>query len=330
MTSLLDTIDGPRIQHAAHAISPFIRKTPCLMVPELGHITSVPVYLKLENLQYTGAFKIRGNAYKLSTLSDEELAAGVVTASSGNHGLGLSLSALRRSVSAVVVVPMKTPQNKMEKLKEYRANVLMDGETYHEAVSRAMAIAQDTGARYISSFDDPDIITGNATMGLEIFQAVPNLRLIISPIGGGGGISGIALALKALSPSVRIIGVQAKKAASMVSSLAAGRRRAIQEVDTLADGIAVKEPGRLTFPLVQRLVDDVVVVSDEEMKEAAKVLLQRARVVSELAGSASVAALKKIQGYPSSGSIVCLISGGNIDTQLLTAILCQSEKGAGD
>ncbi len=316
-----NNIDLNQIKAAAAAIAPLIIRTPCVKSGELSAVYGCPVYLKLENLQVTGAFKIRGNAYKLLKMSDEELQSGVVTASSGNHGLGLSLSALRRRVKAKILVPVRTPVNKVQKLKRYGADVIVEGDTYDEAAARARKISKEEGLAYIPSFDDIDIITGNATMGLEIYEDVPDISLMIAPVGGGGGISGIALALKGLCPSVRIIGVQAEGAASMACSLESGERKALEEVNTIADGIAVGKPGRLTFPLVRELVENVLVVSEEEILNAAALLACSAKVVAEPAGAASAAALRKIKDLPGEGSVVCLVSGGNIDRKLLAEIL---------
>lgn len=318
---MIDFIGLEQVKEASSAIAPFILRTPCIRSEALSRKFKCPVYLKLENLQITGAFKIRGNAYKLSKMPHSELAAGVVTASSGNHGLGLALSAFRRSVSAKILVPSRTPRNKIRKLTGCGADVVISGRTYNEAVLEAKKIADEEGRVYIPSFDDADIITGNATMGLEIYRDVPDISLMVAPVGGGGGISGLSLALEGLSPSVRIIGAQAAGAASMVSSLEAGERKPLEEINTIADGIAVSEPGELTFQVVRELVEEVAVVSDEEIKEAVAFLACSAGTAAEPAGAAAAAALGKIKELPERGAVVCLVSGGNIDRELLADIL---------
>ncbi len=318
---MINLIGLEKIKEASSAIAPFILRTPCIRSEELSKKFKCPVYLKLENLQVTGAFKIRGNAYKLSKMPDSELSFGVVTASSGNHGLGLSLSASRRSVSAKILVPSPTPRNKIQKLHALGADVVISGNTYNEAVLEAKRLALEEGRAYIPSFDDADIITGNATMGLEIYRDVPDISLMVAPIGGGGGISGLGLALKKLSPSVRIIGAETGGAASMAFSLEAGERKSLEEINTVADGIAVSEPGGLTFRLVRELAEEVVVVSDEEIKEAVRFLACSAGTVAEPAGAAAAAALGKIKELPGRGAVVCLVSGGNIDRELLAAVL---------
>jgi threonine dehydratase len=314
-------INFESIENASRVISPLIIRTPCVRSGELSKIFNRPVYLKLENLQVTGAFKIRGNAYKLTKMSDEELQAGVVTASSGNHGLGLSLSALRRSVKAKIVVPVRTPENKIEKIKQFGADVLIEGESYRESVVKAKKIASQEGSVYVSSFDDIDIITGNATMGIEIFEDVPDISLMIAPVGGGGGISGISLALRKLSPSVRIIGVQAAGAASMGLSFSEGCRVELESVNTVADGIAVAAPGEITFPIVREFVEKIVTVQEDSILAAVGLLAYRAKIVAEPAGAASLAALSTIEDFPAEGSVVCLVSGGNIDKKVLAGAI---------
>lgn len=310
------------IKEAANRIKKFINRTPCVPSQRLSEHYNRNIYLKLENLQITGGFKIRGNANKLSSLSNSELGSGVVTASSGNHGLGLSLSAKHRFVNATIVVPKRTPWNKIEKLKKYGAEVIINGDNYDEAVLTAKEIEKNQGFLYIPSFDDLDIITGNGTIGLEIYEDVPDTNLVVCPIGGGGGISGIGLALKGFSPSIRVIGVEAQGASSMKYSLIANKCICLEKINTLADGIAVRQPGRIPFEIVKDIVEEIIVVSDDEMKKALCQLVLKDKIVPELAGAASVAALSKIK-LPKFGAIVCLISGGNIDQKLLVSILKQ-------
>ncbi len=309
------------IKNAARAVAGLVIRTPAVLSPELSRVYGCSVYLKLENLQYTGAFKIRGNSFKLLNMAERALASGVVTASSGNHGLGLSLAARRLSASAKIVVPSKTPANKVEKIKSYGAEVIICGETYDDSAARAKAFAEEEGRIYVPSFDDRDIIAGNAGMGLEIHDDVPGAELVVCPVGGGGGISGISLALKQLSPGIRVVGVQAEGACSMARSIESGGRRELESADTIADGIAVRMPGELTFPIVRDLAEKIVLVSDEEIIRAVGMLAKCARVVAEPAGAAAVAALDRIDDLPRGGSVVCLISGGNIDKDRLVEAL---------
>ncbi len=321
MDAALKSLNLTGLREIRAAIDKFINRTPCIYSEELSERIGKPVYLKMENLQITGAFKARGNAYKLSTLSDEELKNGVVTASSGNHGLGMSAAARRRLVPARVFVPVGTPQIKIDKLKKYGAEVSIQGATYDEAVVLAQQTAEKDGSLYISSFEDVNIIKGNTTIGLEIFEDVPTPGLVIVPIGGGGGISGVSLARNIMSPKTKIMGAEVIGAASMFHSLKAGKRQALKEISTLADGIKVAQPGQLAFGLAQKYVEEVITVNEEDLQNTLRELVVKAKIVPELAGCASVAALDKIDVKSFEGPIVCMISGGNIDLQLLNKIL---------
>lgn len=315
-------VTSKNLNKVSKRIKRYINRTPCIYSQELSEYFNHPIYLKLENLQVTGGFKIRGNLNKMSILSKEKkLKSGVVTASSGNHGLGLSLSARYYSVNATVVLPNRTPKNKIKKIKKYGAKVVIRGETYNESVIYATKISNENGSLYIPSFDDYDIIVGNATIGLEIYKDVPNISMVICPIGGGGGISGIGLALRNLSQSVNIIGVQAEGASSMFHSLKSGKIVRLEKVETLADGIAVCEPGKKTFDIVKKIVNNIVLVSDEEMQKTVRKLMFSEKIIVELAGAASVAGLYKLDLSSIDGAIVCLISGGNIDEKFLLDII---------
>lgn len=314
-------IDMQKFMEARERIGGYIHKTPCLPFQDLSETMHRSIFMKLENLQATGGFKLRGNLNKLLSLGRENLGSGVVTASSGNHGLGLSFSARLMDIKATVVVPEKTPKNKVEKLNSYGARVILQGAHYDEAVKRAEEIARETGALYVPSFDDPDIIAGNGTIGLEILEKVPDVGLYICPIGGGGGISGSGLALKAVKPDIKIIGVEAEGAASMKASLEAGKPVQLPEVKTRAEGIAVSKPGNLPFQIVRDIVDEIVTVSEEELEEALRYLVSKGRVVPELAGTASIAALMTEKVVPGDKPVVCLVTGGNIDIQLLSSLL---------
>jgi len=298
-----------------------IIKTPCIYCDFLSTKYDHEIYLKLENLQKTGAFKIRGNSYKISKFPADKLAGGVITASSGNHGLGLSLAASLKSVRARIIVPEKTPENKIEKIKKYGAEIEIRGSNYDQAVDYARSTAAEEGLIYIPSFDDPEIIKGNSTLGLEMLTQVDKPGAVLTPIGGGGGISGICLAREIISPETKVIGVEAAGAASMLISTEKGRRIRLKEVNTLADGIKVAEPGELTFEIVKNKVSEIITISEEELFKAFKILLKEAKIVAELAGCASTAALEKIDFKTIEGPIVLLISGGNIDSSLIMEIL---------
>ena len=310
------------IKEAQERIKGAINKTPCLYSLPLSRISGKEVFLKLENLQVTQAFKVRGNANKISLLSKKEKNRGVITASSGNHGQGLSLAALRAGIKAVIVLPEVAPKNKIEKIKENKAEVIIKGKTYDDACSYAHSLSKKIGYTYIQSFDDLDVIAGNGSIGLEILEEVPQTQMIICPIGGGGGISGVALAAKQIKPDIKIIGVEAEKSPSMLESIKAGKIIELSSADTFADGIAVRKPGIINFEIVKKYVDKIVTVSEEEMKSAIFILAKEAKVVAEGAGASSVAALlsKKVLINDIS-NIVCIITGGNIDMNLFMSIL---------
>jgi len=311
-----------KIKEARERIKGSVNKTPCIYSLPLSRIIKKDVFLKLENLQLTQAFKARGNANKIALLSKKEKESGVITASSGNHGQGLSLAALRAGIKAVIILPEVAPKNKIEKIKENKAEVIIKGKTYDDACSYAHSLSKKMGYTYIPSFDDLDIIAGNGSIGLEILEEVPQSQMIICPIGGGGGISGLALAAKQIKPDIKIIGVEAERSASMLESIKSGKIVELSSADTFADGIAVKKPGKINFEIVKKYVDDIITVSEEEMKSAIFTLAKEAKTVAEGAGASSVAALlsKKVP-IKAISNIVCIITGGNIDITLFKSIL---------
>ena len=311
-----------KIKEAQERIKAMINKTPCIYSLPLSRIIKKEVFLKLENLQVTQAFKARGNANKITLLNKKGGSKGVITASSGNHGQGLSLAALRADMEAVIVLPEVAPKNKIEKIKENKAKVIIKGKTYDDACNYAHSLSKKIGYTYIPSFDDLDIIAGNGSIGLEILEEVPQTQMIICPIGGGGGISGIALATKQTKPDIQIVGVEAERSASMLESIKAGKIVELPSADTFADGIAVRKPGEINFEIVKKYVDDIITVSEEEMKSAIFTLAKEAKTIAEGAGASSVAALlfKKIP-IKDISNIVCVITGGNIDITLFNSIL---------
>lgn len=311
-----------KIKEARERIRGAINKTPCIYSLPLSRITKKEVFLKLENLQVTQAFKARGNANKIALLSAKEKNRGVITASSGNHGQGLSLAALRAGIKAVIVLPEVAPKNKIEKIKENKAEVIIKGKTYDDACSYAHSLSKKMDYTYVQSFDDLDIIAGNGSIGLEILEEVPQTQMIICPIGGGGGISGVALATKQIKPDIQIIGVEAERSPSMFESVKAGKIIELSSAETFADGIAVRKPGEINFKIVKKYVDKIITVSEDEMKSAIFTLAKEAKIIAEGAGASSVASLlsKKVLINDIS-NIVCIITGGNIDMNVFNSIL---------
>ena len=306
-----------KIKDARERIRDKVNKTPCIYSLTLSRILQKEVFLKLENLQLTQAFKARGNANKMSLLTQDEKNRGVITASSGNHGQGLSLAALLAGVKATIFLPEVAPQNKIDKIKENKAEVIIKGKTYDDACHYAHILAKEKNYVYIQSFDDLDVIAGNGSIGLEILEDVPQAQMIICPIGGGGGISGVSLAAKQLKPDIKMVGVEAERAPSMLKSIEAGKVIELNSADTFADGIAVRKPGEINFKIVKKYVDSLVTVSEEEIKSAIFTLAKEAKIIAEGAGAASVAALlsNKID-IKNISNIVCMISGGNIDVEI--------------
>jgi threonine dehydratase len=294
----------------------------------LSSVVGGPVLLKCENLQRTGSFKIRGAYVRMSHLSPEERARGVVAASAGNHAQGVALAARMLGIKATVFMPEGAPIPKLNATRGYGAEVLFHGATLDEALTRAIAYAEETGAVLIHPFDHTDIVAGQATCGLEIAEQAPSAASVIVPTGGGGLIAGIALAVKALRPDVRVIGVQAEGAAAYPGSLAAGAPVALETMSTMADGIAVACPGAVPFAEIAAHVDEVVTVSEESISQALVLLLERAKMVVEPAGAVGVAAVLDQPDRFSTPSVVVL-SGGNIDPLLLGKVIRHGMASAG-
>lgn len=279
-----------------------------------------PVLLKCENLQRTGSFKIRGAYVRLSRLSEEERARGVVAASAGNHAQGVALAAKMLGIKATVFMPDGAPIPKVNATRGYGAEVRFFGEYLTQALVAAQAFSDETGAVFIHPFDHPDIVAGQGTVGLEILQQAPEAATVLVPTGGGGLIAGIAIAIKGLRPDVRVVGVQAEEAASFPESLRQGQPVALERMTTMADGIAVACPGDVPFAAIQKYVDEVVTVSEDSMSRALVMLLERAKMVVEPSGAAAVAALMdtpKAFATP----VVAVLSGGNVDPLLLGKLI---------
>lgn len=282
------------------------------------------IFLKLENMQTTGAFKVRGAYNKLACLTKEEASRGVVAASAGNHAQGVAFSASKLGMKSTIFMPIFTPPLKVLATKGYGAEVILAGESFDDAFAASQEYCKEHNATYIHPFNDPLIIAGQGTIGLEIHDQLPDVDVVIVPIGGGGLISGVALAIKEMNPNIRVIGVQAEGAASMYTSRNEHHIVALPTVNTIADGIAVKRPGDLTFDLVQQYVDEIVTVSDTEIAHTAYLLLQRAKILAEPSGVTSMAAALFKKTDIKGKNVVPLISGGNINMQILEQIV---EKG---
>jgi threonine dehydratase len=294
----------------------------------LSHQAGAPVHLKCENLQRTGSFKIRGAIVRMTRLSAEERAHGVVAASAGNHAQGVALAAQHLGIRATVFMPEGAPIPKEKATRAYGAEVRFHGHTVDEALTEAQKFTAETGAILIHPFDHPDIVAGQGTCGLEILEQCPDVGSILVPLGGGGLLAGIATAVKAVRPEIRVVGVQAERAAAYPGSLEAGEPRPISGMATMADGIAVGCPGKVPFASIQRCVDDVFTVSEESMSTALLQLLERAKMVVEPAGAAAVAAvLDRPREFP--GPVVPVLSGGNIDPLLLMRVIRHGMAAAG-
>ncbi|ELZ19397.1 threonine dehydratase [Haloterrigena salina JCM 13891] len=298
------------------------RHTPLERSHTYSSMTGAEVHLKLENFQRTGAFKIRGATNRIATLSDAQKDAGVVTASAGNHAQGVALAATRSGVDSKIVMPEHAPISKVKATRNYGAEVVLSGRDYNEAAERAHEIEREEGRTYVHAFDDEYVMAGQGTIGLEILEDCPDVETVVVPIGGGGLISGIATAIKEQNPDVRVIGVQAAGASSAATSLEKGERISIDEVDTIADGIATRSVGEQTFPYIQEYVDEVVTVSDPEIAVALVYLLERSKTVVEGAGAVPLAAvLFEKFDYDEGEVIVPALCGGNIDLNTLTNVI---------
>ncbi len=294
----------------------------------LSGLVGAPVYLKCENLQRTGSFKVRGAYVRIAGLSEQERAAGVVAASAGNHAQGVALAAALLGVRSTVFMPEGAPLPKVAATREYGAEVRLYGQIVDETMRAAQEYARSTGAVFIHPFDHPDVIAGQGTVGLEILEQCPEVRTIVVGIGGGGLAAGIAVAVKALRPDVRIVGVQAAGAAAYPPSLAAGHPVSIEAPVTMADGIKVGRPGEVPFRIIAELVDEVRTVSEDELSSALLLLLERAKLVVEPAGASPVAALLSDPGS-FEGPVVAVLSGGNVDPLLMQRILRHGMAAAG-
>ena len=317
----MESVTLTSIQAARARIGEAIYVSPCQLSSELSELTGLPLHLKLENLQRTGSFKERGALNKLLTLSQAERERGVITASAGNHAQGVAFHASARGIRAQIVMPLATPQIKVAATRGFGAEVILHGDSYDEACEEALRRRLEEGRTFIHPFDDPEVISGQGTIGLELLEQVPDIEAVVVPIGGGGLIGGIACALKESKPSIRVIGVEPEKLPSMLRAREAGKPVKISAEATVADGIAVLRAGDVTLPLVSRYVDEIVTVDDEEIASAILMLLEHEKTLAEGAGAAALAALLQSKTNLRHRRTVVLVSGGNIDVTLLAKII---------
>ena len=308
-----------KVFDAQSVLKNIIRETS--LVRAYGIAPECELYLKPENLQITGSFKIRGSAYKISLLSDEEKAKGVVACSAGNHAQGVALAATKSGIKSLICLPDTAPISKIEATKSFGADVCLVKGCYDDAHQKALQLKESEGYTFIHPFDDEDVIAGQGTIALEVLNELENIDAIVVPVGGGGLISGIAFAAKQIKPSVKIYGVQVAGAASMFNSVRDCKIECLQHVHTIADGIAVKKPGENTFKYVNEYVDELALVTDDEVSSAILGLIEKQKMIAEGAGAASVAAVM-FDKFPLKGKrVVCIVSGGNIDVTSLSRVI---------
>ncbi|MDF2574674.1 MAG: threonine ammonia-lyase, partial [Agromyces sp.] len=324
---MITTIPGPSLaefEHAREVVGRVARVTPMETSRFLGDRLGVPVYLKCENLQRTGSYKLRGAYHRIAALSEAERARGVVAASAGNHAQGVAFAARELGIHATIFMPVGVALPKLDATRSYGADVVLSGNSIGETMEAAAAFAAESGAVIIPPFDHPDVVAGQGTLGLEILEQAPDATTIVVPIGGGGLVAGIASAAKQQAAregrTLRVIGVQAENAAPYIASLAAGEPRQVPVIPTIADGIAVYRPGELNFAIIRETVDEVVTVSEDDIARALLVLLERAKLVVEPAGAVAVAAIMT-GAVASDGPIVAVLSGGNIDPLLMQRVV---------
>ncbi|MBQ2737120.1 MAG: threonine ammonia-lyase [Clostridia bacterium] len=311
------TLDN--VYRASYVLKDVVRKTDIIYAPKLK--PGLELYLKTENLQTTGSFKIRGSYYKMSKLNDEERARGVIACSAGNHAQGVALAAQKNGIKAVICLPDGAPISKIEATKSYGAEVCLVKGVYDDAYNKAISLRDECGYTFIHPFNDEDVIAGQGTIALEIVDQLPDLDAVIVPIGGGGLISGIAYTLKSINPRVKVYGVQASGAPSMLNSVRDHEIEELSEVRTIADGIAVKRPGDLTYEICERFVDKIVSVTDDEISAAILALMEKHKLVTEGAGAVAVAAAMFGKLDLEGKKTVCLLSGGNIDVTILSRVI---------
>lgn len=308
-----------KVFNAQSVLKNIIRETK--LVRAYGIAPDSELYLKPENLQITGSFKVRGSAYKIAMLSEEEKAKGVIACSAGNHAQGVALAATKNGIKSLICLPDSAPISKVEATKGFGADVCLVAGCYDDAYQKALELKEKEGYTFVHPFDDENVIAGQGTIALEILNDLDNIDAILVPVGGGGLLSGIAYTVKQIRPSVKVYGVQVKGAPSMYKSLRAGKIECLKSVQTIADGIAVKAPGENTFAIASEYVDDIVLVSDDEVASAILALIEKQKMIAEGAGATAVAAVM-FDKLPLKGKrVVCVVSGGNIDVTSLSRVI---------
>ena len=311
------TLDN--VYRAGYVLKEVVRKTDVIYAPKL--VPGADLYLKTENLQVTGSFKVRGAYYKMSKLTAEEKARGVIACSAGNHAQGVALAAQKNGIKAVICLPDGAPISKVEATKSYGAEVCLVEGVYDDAYRRALELRDEKGYTFIHPFNDPDVIAGQGTIALELIEQLDKIDAVLVPIGGGGLIAGVAYTLKTLKPDIKVYGVQAAGAPSMANSVKDGKIIRLPSVSTIADGIAVKEPGNLTYEICSKYVDEILTVSDDEISAAILTLMEQHKLVTEGAGAVAVAAAMFKKVDLTGKKAVCLLSGGNIDVTILSRVI---------
>lgn len=315
-----DSVTLKDVEEAAKRLASVVHKTPLESNHTFSTIAGHEVLLKLENMQRTGSFKVRGASNCIQTLSPEKKACGVITASAGNHAQGVALGATKAGIKSTIVMPEGAPLAKIEATRGYGAEVVLAGSVYDEAYAEALRIQKETGATFVHAYDNPAVIAGQGTIGLEILEQCLDIKSIVVPVGGGGLLAGVAVAVKAAAPHVKVYGVQATGAPAMYLSKHAGKWVETPEAHTIADGIAVKQPGKITFQLIQKYVDDIVVVKDDDIAATILLLMERAKMIAEGAGAISLAGI--LHGnLPNVGKTAAVISGGNIDVNMISRVI---------
>ncbi len=311
-----------QIEEARKNLRGIIHPTPVIYSEYFSQMSGNEVYIKPENYQKTGAFKIRGAYHRISKLTEEERACGVICSSAGNHAQGVAYAAQQLGVKATIVMPNVTPLIKIEATRNYGAEVILHGEVYDDAYAEARRIQKETGAVFIHPFDDWDVIYGQGTIGLEILEEVEDVDIILVPVGGGGLISGICLAIKEKNPNVRIIGVEPEGAQTLGHSIRKKSIVQLEVVSTVAEGVAVRTPGEKAFTIVQKYVDEIITIDDRELLEIFTILIEKHKMIAESAGILPLAALKKLKVWGK--KIVCVVSGGNIDVVSVSEMINRS------
>ena len=311
-----------KVYHARYVLKDAIRQTDMIYAPVISKESGCKVYLKTENLQVTGSFKVRGAYYKISQLSEKDKAKGVIACSAGNHAQGVALASQKFGIKSIICMPDGAPISKVEATKSYGAQVVAVPGVYDDAHNEAERLKEQNGYTFIHPFDDEDVIAGQATIGLEIIEQLEDVDAVVVPIGGGGLASGLAFAIKSLNPKVKVYGVQSSGAPSMLNSIADKKIECLPSVSTIADGIAVKEPGAVTFKMCSKYLDGVVAVSDDQVCAAILSLIEKQKMIAEGAGAVALAAImfNKIPDIEGK-KVCCLISGGNIDVTILSRVI---------